>query len=176
MSLFLFAGMALANEDVDDWCGNGRIPLPGPKGDLPLWWFDERIGVSVVFGVTGGGGGAVFVPGKGFEKLPDDLDHPNYTVTVDSFPVAFVAYADERELGSILDGAYKELDAAGIRAVELTDVESALGAEGVALVTPKDEASAVQWVLDNSAEFCSASHVTLVLLELDGKGFAQIGQ
>jgi hypothetical protein len=124
------------------------------------------VGGEVLFGVVGGGGGVIWLPGDG----PIPVDPEPFRAAFDALPVGVAFYEDPRELDARLDEIGAGLDAERVAWTESDDVGTLLRDEGVALIVPRDEADAVAWLSANRRELATRATNAVVFLERGGAG------
>lgn len=159
--LFLSSMVAFAGDEICYDCLTDfplyRVTTPGDPH--PEWKIDfyEAISVTVVFGVIQGGGGLVVFPDGHGEPID-----PEWWFDVGTF-------RDARDLANQVDALTVSLDKNRIGYLETTDVAETLALEGkVAIVTPRDEESAVEWLIENGKALATLDHPTVVFLQDGG--------
>jgi hypothetical protein len=168
--VFLFSVMAFAQDDVCYDCLDDyplyRVDSLQSGDDHPSWWVDynEALSVTILFGVIEGGGGLGYTPGG--EPVPID---PQWLVVA-------ATYTDERDLAAQVDELEASLDGYRLAWTELSEVAGTTRLERtVAIVTPTDEAAAVDYLVENSKTLAGLAHPTVVFVQEGGAALEKIG-
>jgi hypothetical protein len=148
----------------------GTCLPPGSHPDAVLDRF--RVGADIWYGVAGGGGGVIFLPGSG----PVPVDPEPFREAFAALPVGVATYTDSLELDARIREIGEGLTAERTPWSVVDDPAATLRGAGVVMVVPRDELAAVQWLSANRGTLGTLSHTTLVFLEEGGVGESQLAQ
>jgi hypothetical protein len=144
---------------------------PLPPGEIPPAVLDRfSLGADIWFGVAGGGGGVIFLPGVG----PIPIDPEPFREAFAALPVAVASYTDARELDQRIWAIGEGLSAERTSWSVVDDPALTLRGSGVVMVVPRDEGEAVRWLSENRARLEGLPHTTLVFLKDGGAGEAEL--
>ena len=167
--MLLLSTLAFAQDDGDIcWDCLTEFPLyrlDTPGDPDPEWTIDfyEAMSSIILFGVIEGGGGLRITPGG--KPIPVD---PEWLIDV-------AVYRDPRDLASQISSLSTSLTRSRIPFTVVTDIEDTLALRGaMAIVTPANEAEAVEWVAANSQALAGLDHPTVVFLQDGGAALEEI--
>jgi hypothetical protein len=129
------------------------------------------IGAEVLIGVIDGASGVVIIPGEGPVPVPGG--YLPWQQAAAATRVAIVTVdGDPAEVAAVLAQTFEAEETPWS---EHTDLVQTPGLEGVAIVTPRDEQAAVDWLQDSRSEaFAGHPGVVLLLLQEDGDALASV--
>lgn len=155
--------------DLEASCAETEPDRPGRPGfeiDLSKW----QIGGRVMWGLTGGGNGVIFLPGVG----PIPVDPEPFREVFKGLPIAVIQYRDRDALGRILHEARRGLAEERRAFVETSAIEDALTTRGLLLVTPADEERAIAWLGAARRRLADRATPVIVFLKEDGPGMGAL--